>query len=108
MNHRIARMAAGVCIAAYCAAGFAVLPPLSEAQKQAAADKKVVADADAARSKEVILATMDALTARWRANAASKGLPVLPPVPIAAPVAALTAPTTQAITPPQVTNPAKP
>jgi hypothetical protein len=108
MNFSTARLLAGLCLAALCTGALAVLPPLTDAQKQAAAAKKVVADADAEKAKQAMLTSMDGLSARWRARAAGAGLKVFPPVPIIAPMAALSAPTTQAIVPPQVSNPAKP
>lgn len=71
----------------------AVLPPPSPAQAQAAADKKAAADAQAARDKAALLASMDAVSARWRSRAAHEGWKVnpptaLPPAPPPAPAAA--------------------
>jgi hypothetical protein len=74
----------------------ATLPPPSPAQAQAAADKKAKADAQAAKDKEALLATMDKIASRWRSNASSKGLHTNPPVAVAAPAPAVTAPTTMA------------
>lgn len=74
----------------------ATLPPPSPAQAQAAAEKKAKADAQAAKDKEALLATMDKIASRWRSNAASKGLHTNPPVAVAAPAPAVTAPTTMA------------
>ena len=108
MRNQRTKFLAGLGLVLCSAAALAVLPPLSDAQKQAAAEKKVVSDAAAEKAKQAMLAKMDELTTRWRSNAASLGVPALPAVPIAAPTAALTAPTTQAITPPQVNNPAQP
>jgi hypothetical protein len=54
------------------------------AQQQAAAEKKAVADAQAAQAKEQLAASMDTLSARWRAQAGAKGWKVNPPVAIAA------------------------
>ena len=108
MTFSTARLLAGLCLAAQCAGALAVLPPLSDAQKQTAAEKKVLADAAAEKAKQAMLAAMDTLSVRWRAHAASNGLKAFPPVAIVAPAAALSAPTTQAIAPPQVKHPAKP
>jgi len=59
-------------------------PVLTPAQQQAAAAKKQAADAQAAKAKEQLTASMDALSARWRSNAASKGWTTHAPVAIAA------------------------
>jgi len=72
---------------ALCGLAWASLPPPSPAQAQAAADKKAKADAQAAKDKQELVATMDAITARWRSRAASQGLHTNPPVPVAAPTA---------------------
>lgn len=62
----------------------AALPAPTPAQQQAAATKKAAADAQAAKDKESLAASMDAVSARWRANAAAQGKKVNPPVAIAA------------------------
>ena len=83
------------CACAACALGslaWASLPPPSPAQAQAAAAKKAEADAKAAKDKEELVATMDAITARWRSRAASQGLHTNPPVPVAAPTAEVKGP----------------
>lgn len=108
MAYRIAGLMTAALLGAQCVTAFAALPALTEAQVQAAAAKKVQADADAAAAKDALLASMDGLSARWRGNAASHSWKTYPPVPIAAPVAAVSAPTTQALTPPQVDNSKKP
>jgi hypothetical protein len=86
---------AKTCACVACALGglaWASLPPPSPAQAQAAANKKAQADAQAAKDKQELVATMDAITARWRARAASQGLHTNPPVAVAAPAAAVSAP----------------
>ncbi|MCD2518516.1 hypothetical protein LQ564_19620 [Massilia sp. G4R7] len=59
-------------------------PVLTPAQQQAAADKKAADDAKAARDKENLAASMDAVAARWRAQAPAKGWKIQPPVQVAA------------------------
>ena len=68
------------------AAAVAALPKpvLSPAQQQAAAAKKAEADAKLAKDKEALTSSMDAISARWRAQAPAKGWRVNPPVTIAA------------------------
>jgi hypothetical protein len=88
MNHvnRIAALA----LALSAATAHAALPPPTPAQQEAAAAKKAAADAQAAKDKASLAASMDALTARWRARAAQQGWKARPPIAIAAaaPVAA--------------------
>jgi len=76
-------------IAACAGSGLALAalptPALTPAQQQAAAAKKQAADAQAAKAKEQLNASMDALSTRWRSNAASKGWTTHAPVAIAAP-----------------------
>jgi colicin import membrane protein len=83
-----------VALAGFAASGvaLAVLPPPTPAQAQAAAAKKAQADAQAQKDKAELTATMDALTARWRARAPGQGWQVHPPVAIAAPAAATATP----------------
>jgi colicin import membrane protein len=90
--------AAGLILAGCCASGIAVatLPPPSPSQAAAAAAKKAEADAQAQKEKEELLATMDALAARWRARAATLGKPVHPPVPVTTQTAAVSTPATGA------------
>jgi len=83
------------------AAAWAALPPLTPAQQQEAAAKKAAADAKAAKDKEALTATMDALSARWRSQAPSKGWRINPPVTIAA----APAPGAVGTVPPGVTPP---
>lgn len=71
---------------------LAALPAPTPQQAQAAAEKKAQAAAQAQKEREEMLAAMDAIAARWRARAAKEGKPTNPPVPVAAPTAALTAP----------------
>ena len=62
----------------------AALPPPTPAQQEAAAAKKAAADAQAAKDKASLAASMDAITARWRSRAAAQGLKAHAPVAIAA------------------------
>ncbi|NML62759.1 hypothetical protein HHL21_17070 [Massilia sp. RP-1-19] len=71
------------------------LPPPTQAQAQVAADKKAQAAAQADKDKQALLATMDALTARWRSRAATEGWQANAPVAVAAPMPALVQPNTQ-------------
>jgi colicin import membrane protein len=72
------------------------LPPPSPNQAAAAAAKKAQADAQAQKEKQELLATMDAVAARWRSHAAQQGKRVAPPVPVGAQTAAVSAPATGA------------
>ena len=58
-------------------------PQLTPQQEQAAAAKKAEADAKAAKEKEQLAASMDALSTRWRTQAPSKGWKINPPTAIA-------------------------
>jgi hypothetical protein len=73
-----------------CGAALAALPKPAPtpAQAEAAAAKKAAADAQAAKAKEQLAASMDTLSARWRANAGVKGWTTHPPVAIATPAPA--------------------
>ncbi|MBZ2205727.1 hypothetical protein [Massilia soli] len=73
----------------------AELPPPTPAQAQLAAEKKAKAQAAAEKDKQALLASMDALTARWRGRAATEGWELNPPVAVAAPLPALAQPNTQ-------------
>lgn len=66
------------------ATAHAALPPPTPAQQEAAAAKKAAADAQAAKDKASLAASMDAITARWRSRAAAQGLKTHAPVAIAA------------------------
>lgn len=87
-------------------------PALTQAQQEAAAAKKAEADAKAARDKELLAASIDSVSARWRAQAPAKGWRINPPVAIvAAPAApAAAAPAAGAVpagvTPPSAGMPA--
>jgi hypothetical protein len=82
MNHvnRIAALALAMCAAT----AHAGLPPPTPAQQEAAAAKKAAADAQAAKDKASLAASMDALSARWRGRAAQQGWKTHAPIAIAA------------------------
>ena len=80
----IASLASLVTVSLACAA----LPAPTPAAQQAAAAKKAVADAEAAKQKQLLAESMDALSTRWRSNAGAKGWTTHPPVAIAAAPAA--------------------
>jgi hypothetical protein len=63
---------------------WAALPSPTPAQQQAAAAKKAAGEAEAAKAKEQLAASMDALGTRWRSRAASQGWKTNAPVAIAA------------------------
>jgi hypothetical protein len=65
-------------------AAQAGLPPPSPAAQQAAAAKKAEADAQAAKDKQSLAASMDAVSAHWRSQAPQKGWKMHPAVAIAA------------------------
>lgn len=71
------------------------LPPPTPAQAQVAAEKKAQAQAAAEKDKQALVASMDAISARWRSRAATEGWKVNPPVSVAAPLPALVQPSTQ-------------
>jgi hypothetical protein len=60
------------------------VPAPTPAQQEAAAAKKAAAAAQAAQEKEKLGASVDALSARWRSRAASKGWAMHAPVTVAA------------------------
>jgi colicin import membrane protein len=62
----------------------AALPPPTPAQQEAAAAKKAAADAQAAKDKASLAASMDAISARWRSRASAQGWKTHAPVAIAA------------------------
>ena len=78
---KAALLIAGLLIASV---AWAALPPPTPAQQQAAAEKKAKADAQAAKDKESLAASMDAVTARWRSRAGEQGWKTHPAVAIAA------------------------
>jgi colicin import membrane protein len=88
----IIRAAIALTLASGCSLALAALPPPTPAEAAAQATKKAAADAQAAKDKESLLASMDALNTRWRGAAKAKGLTVHPPTPIAAPAVAVTMP----------------
>lgn len=55
------------------------LPPPNPAQARAAAAKKAEADAKAAKEKEVLAASMDRISGRWKERAAEEGWQIRPP-----------------------------
>jgi hypothetical protein len=63
---------------------WAALPTPTPAQQQAAAAKKAAADAQAAKDKLSLAASMDAVTSRWRTRAAQEGWKSHPAVAVAA------------------------
>lgn len=85
---RLIRSTLACAVAAVTGWAHATLPPPSPAQAQAAAEKKAAADAQAQKDKQELLATMDAITTRWRSRAASQGWKANPPVAVAAPAPA--------------------
>lgn len=84
MPVRFFRQALVAAACATCGLAWATLPAPTPAQQQAAAVKKAAADAQAAKAKEQLAASMDALSTRWRSQAGSKGWKINPPVAIAA------------------------
>lgn len=83
MRHYLNPIAALALLAASSLAA-ASLPPPTPAQAAAAAAKKAAADAQAAKDKQELTASMDAITARWRSRAAQQGWHTNPAVAIAA------------------------
>jgi hypothetical protein len=71
---------------------WAALPAPTPAQQQAADAKKAQAAAQAAKDKESLAASMDAVSSRWRGRAAQQGWKTHPPVAIAAAAPAAGAP----------------
>lgn len=73
---------------------WAALPAPTPAQQQAAAAKKAQADVQAAKDKQNLAASMDAVSARWRSRAAQQGWKTHAPVAVvaAAPAGAAAAP----------------
>jgi len=77
-------LAAGTLALACAGLAHGALPAPTPAQQQAAAAKKAQADAQAAKDKESLAASMDAVSARWRTRAAAQGWKTHAPVAIAA------------------------
>ena len=73
-------------LALVCAAAtaHAALPAPTPAQQQAAAAKKAAADAQAAKDKQELGASMETIAARWRARAGAQGWKTHAPIAIAA------------------------
>jgi hypothetical protein len=90
---KAALLIAGLLVASL---AWAALPPPTPAQQQAAAEKKAKADAQAAKDKESLAASMDAVTARYRTRAGQEGWKTHPAVAIAAAPAPGGAPVTAA------------
>ena len=74
---------AALALALSAAAAHAALPPPTPAQQEAAAAKKAAADAQAAKDKALLAASMDAISARWRSRASAQGWKTHAPVAIA-------------------------
>jgi hypothetical protein len=82
---RHALLAASLLAAGFMAGAVqAALPAPTPAAQQAAAAKKADADAQAAKDKQSLGASMDAVSAHWRSQAAQKGWKTHPAVAIAA------------------------
>jgi hypothetical protein len=73
-----------LCAAGLATAAHAALPAPTPAQQQAAAAKKAQTDAQAAKDKESLTASMDDVSKRWRVRAAGQGWQTHPAVAIAA------------------------
>ena len=82
-------------LAAWTGLASATLPPPTAAQAQAQTAKKALADAQAEKDKQALLAKMDALTTRWRGKAGESGWTLNAATALPAPAAALMAPATQ-------------
>jgi hypothetical protein len=78
------RMEVAALLGLYSAISLAKLPPPTPEQAQQAAAKKAQADAQSEKDKKALAATMDAVAARWRSQAAAKGWTTHPPTPVAA------------------------
>lgn len=88
-----------LCVAALLAllpsVSMSALPPPTPEQAKAAAAKKAQADAQAEKDKKELAASMEKISDRWRAKAATSGWQTYPPTPVAAPVKALDEPAKQ-------------
>lgn len=93
--NRFAIRVAGLMLMSGALSAHATLPPPTPEEAQAQAVKKAAADAQAAKDKDALLASMDGVSNRWRANAKAKGLKINPPTPLPAPTAAVKAPADQ-------------
>ena len=85
---------AALALCALAGSASATLPPPTPAQAQAAAAKKAAAAEQAAKEKQELLASEDAIVARWRSRASSQGWHTNPAVPVAAPAEASSKPAT--------------
>jgi colicin import membrane protein len=83
----VRRMAAVVALAAVTAAAHATLPPPTPQEAAAQAAKKVAADAQAAKDKQELYATMDSVAAHWRGRAAKEHWTVHPAIAVPPPPA---------------------
>lgn len=93
-SRRLLHASLALCCAMISAAAAAKLPQPTQEQEQAAAAKKAQAEAQAEKDKQSLAASMDAVTARWRARAAANGWPTHPATAVAA-AQGLSAPATQ-------------
>ncbi len=82
-------------VAATSGAVLAGLPPPTPAQVEQQKAKKAIADAQAEKDKQALLAKMDELSTGWRGKASAKGWTVNAPTPLAAQAQAVTAPALQ-------------
>ena len=90
--HRLIPRAIGTVLCLAFLVAQAALPPPSPQQLANTAASKAAADARAKLDQQALLAAMDVIAARWRANARTHGWPVNEAVPVPAPTAALKAP----------------
>ena len=90
--HRFTHLAPACVLAFATLTGQAALPAPTPEQVAAQAAKKAAADAQAKLDQQALLAAMDAIAGRWRANARTHGWAVSEPVPVLAPIEALKAP----------------
>jgi hypothetical protein len=93
--HTTSLIALTLALAAWAGVADAVLPPPTPAQVAAQKAKKAIADAQAEKDKQLLLASMDKLSAAWRGKAGEKGWKLNAPTALPAPAAAVTAPATQ-------------
>jgi hypothetical protein len=82
--HAVRNKLAALALVCAAATAHAALPPPTPAQQEAAAAKKAAADAQAAKDKQELAASMDAIVARWRTRAGAQGWKTHAPVAIAA------------------------
>jgi hypothetical protein len=100
MAHAFQRSVAALTLLLAANLAHAALPPPTPAEAAAQATKKAAADAQAAKDKEALLASIDTVSTRWRMTAKARGLAVNPPTPLPSPSAALSAPAKQDNAPP--------